>query len=178
MRERLMESDRLATVGELVAGVAHEVNNHLSRISAFAQLLLRDHKLAGTQREQVEVIRAETLRASHVVKDLLAFARRSEPRREPLDLNGVVARTLRLRALPARLQLRNGIEQALGSHTIPAVISDARQLQQVCLNLVVTNAVQAMAKPLGGRHADAHHTHAQGEKVILDVRDSAHGIRA
>jgi two-component system, NtrC family, sensor kinase len=171
MRVRLMESDRLAAVGELVAGVAHEVNNPLSSISAFAQLLLRDPTLDAAHREQVEVIRSETMRASQVVKDLLAFARRSEPRREPLDLNMVVARTLRLRAYQlasCRVQAVESLDKAL-----PYVIGDPRQLQQVCVNLI-DNALQAMAPLGGGRLAVT--TRRSGEIAVLEVSDNGPGM--
>jgi two-component system NtrC family sensor kinase len=173
MRTRLMEADRLAAVGELVAGVAHEVNNPLSSISAFSQLMLRDEGLTESQREGLEVIKSETIRASQVVKDLLAFARRSAPHRELVDINDVIGRTLRLRGYQMKSS-RVTVETELCPE-LPNVAGDARQLQQVCLNLVV-NAVQAMTSMGGGTLRLM--TRSDAGRVVMDVRDTGPGIPA
>ncbi|HEU4631132.1 MAG TPA: ATP-binding protein [Gemmatimonadaceae bacterium] len=169
MHARLVEAERLAAVGELVAGVAHEVNNPLSSISAFAQLLLRDGTLTPDQHESVEVVHAEALRASQVVRDLLTFARRSAPTREAVELAAVVERALRLRGY--QLASQNVRTELDLDPDVPPVSADARQLQQVVLNLV-TNALQAM--PDGGVLRVA--TRRRDTMVELAIADTGPGI--
>lgn len=142
LAEQLRQSEKLAALGELVAGVAHELNNPLAGISAFAQLLLEE-TLLPDQRESVRLIKRESDRAVGVIRDLLIFSRKSGPSRAPVDLNQIIELTLRLRGYSMRSA---GVDVVVDlAPGIPPVWGDDQRLQQVLLNLVV-NAEYAMQR--------------------------------
>jgi len=168
--EQMRQSEKLAAVGELVAGVAHEVNNPLAGISAFAQLL-QEEPLTPEQREAVEMIKKEADRAVGVIRDLLTFARKSGPRSVVVDVNALLQQTLRLRQYGLRTA---GVETVLELQpNLQPLHGDDRQLQQVLLNLIV-NAEHAMVnvthRTLRLRTANA------GPRVVIEVSDNGVGM--
>jgi two-component system NtrC family sensor kinase len=142
LADTMHQTEKLAALGELVAGVAHELNNPLTGISTFAQLLLED-ELGEEQRDSVLTIKREADRAVSVIRDLLVFSRKTGPRMVPIDLNALVHQTLRLRAYSLQ---STGVEvrTELASQ-LPTILGDDQKLQQVLLNLVV-NAEYAMQR--------------------------------
>ncbi len=168
--EQLRQSEKLVALGELVAGVAHEVNNPLTGISAFAQLL-QEERLTPDQLEAAQMIKREADRAVSVIRDLLTFARKTGPRSVPIDMNSLIEQTMRLRTYGLRTA---GIEmkQELAPG-LPRVHGDDRQLQQVLLNLVV-NAEHALANC--PKRIITLRTSAAAGRVIVEVSDTGQGM--
>ena len=173
LQEQLIQSEKMSAIGQLVSGVAHELNNPLAGISAFAQLLLTEKRFPPDQRTAAEMIYAEARRASRIVQNLLTFARQHKPERTPTGVNQVLDDTLELRGYELRVR---GIEVTRDyDEQIPETMADAHQLQQVFLNLV-TNAEQAMEKSPRESQRLIVRTRRMGAVIRIDVEDTGPGI--
>jgi len=173
MRAQIIERERLASIGSIVGGVAHEINNPLSSISAFAQLLLSEKGFTAQQRDSLEAIYSEATRAANVIKDLRAFARRSASETRAVDLNEIIGRTVRLRSYQAdSADVR--VDTRLDPD-LPMVVGDPQQLQQVVVNLL-SNSVASMRN--GGRlliETRAEKT-TESRCVLVEFTDTGPGI--
>ena len=169
LEEQLRHAERLATIGALSAGVAHELNEPLGAILGFAQLMHKAPRLAEETRRDLAKIVDAALHAREIVKKLMLFARQTPPQKGPLDLNKLVSDGLIF--LESRCA-REGIEvRRVLAPRLPAITADASQLQQVLVNLVV-NAVQAMQ---GGGTLTIR-TAASERHVSLVVEDTGVGM--
>jgi two-component system, NtrC family, sensor kinase len=174
LEAQIIQNDKMASIGQLVSGVAHELNNPLTSIAGLAELLLERPAHPELPREHLRVIHDQAERAGRIVRNLLTFARKGVPEQAAVDLNDVVSRTSLL--IVYELQL-HGIE--LTSEVSPdpvIVLGDRYELQQVLLNLV-TNAVQAVAglEPGKPRGITLSTTRSNGE-AVLGVRDTGLGV--
>ncbi len=141
LQQELYLSSRLAAIGQLAAGVAHEINNPLTSILGFSQRLLRKNT-NDTVVKDLERIYDEGLRTAKIVQNLLAFAREHKPKKQYADINEILAKTLELRAYELRT---SNIEMVTDfADKLPQVWVDFHQLQEVFLNIIL-NAEQAMA---------------------------------
>jgi two-component system NtrC family sensor kinase len=179
-QRRLMQTDRLASLGQLAASVAHEINNPVSGVLNLSMLLERlmanGAFPAGREaefRKYLGQISTETSRVGRIVSDLLSFSRRSKPQRAPADINKLVRSTLAL--VSHKLRLINAETVLDLDDNLPRVECDASQIQQVILNLAL-NGAEAMASKGGGRLTITTRLVPAGDSIELQVRDTGEGI--
>jgi PAS domain S-box-containing protein len=173
MESQLIQSEKLAAVGQLVSGVAHELNNPLTSIAGLSEFLLEQKELGPNDRGHLKVIHEQAERAGRIVRNLLTFARKGPADRAPVDLNDVVQRTLSLMTYDLKLKDVD-VHRDLGD-VIPEVLGDRHALQQVVLNLL-TNATQAVAGNEPGRPRLVRVRTWFDGQVHLRVSDSGPGI--
>jgi len=169
LHAQLRHADRLATIGMLAAGVAHELNEPLGNILGFAQLAKKCPKVPASAKRDIEKIEAASLQAREIIQKLLVFARQRPPKKGRVNLNQVVQDSFYF----FEAQCANeGVEliQAL-SPNLPEIIADPSQLNQVLVNLVV-NALQSMS---GGGKITVR-TWSSDHNVYLSVGDTGPGI--
>lgn len=172
-RESLMQAEKMITLGELVAGTSHELNNPLAIVTGYSDLLLEEDSLSPEQRTKVESIRKNALRASSVVHSLLAFARKRKPERVRADVNVVVRGAADLKDYDLKSA---GIELSLLlAEGLPPVFADPNQLQQVLLN-VINNAQDAVLLLEARRPTIDVKTAVIGDMVVITVEDNGSGI--
>jgi PAS domain S-box-containing protein len=173
LAEQLVQQEKLAAVGQLVSGVAHELNNPLAGVVAFSQILLASGDQPPEQRQAVETIHAEARRAARIVQSLLTFARQRHPDRRATDINDVVNQSLELRRYSL---VGEGVQIVTElAAELPLTWADPFQLQQVFINLL-TNAEHALAGWQGEKRLTVR-SWRDDAMISVSVSDSGPGVR-
>lgn len=172
LEQQLRQAEKLSALGQMISGVAHELNNPLAVIKGSLELLLSRNELTTQSRDTVEKVASETDRATRLVRNFLSFAREQPSRRANLNLNEIVQQVVDLRRFNfdlAGVRFQIELEQNL-----PQVYADADQIQQVVINLI-DNAFHAMAD-MSGRGRLKIQTRSAGNSVRLLVEDNGSGV--
>ncbi|HXN23293.1 MAG TPA: PAS domain S-box protein [Candidatus Dormibacteraeota bacterium] len=172
LQAKLAHSEKMATIGRLVSGVAHEINNPLAAIVGFTDLLIENPDVPESAKTDLQVILQESQRTKEIVQDLLSFARQAPARRLPVQVNAVLRQTIKLRGYDFS---SHGVEVVENLDPgIPRVQGDAQQLQQVFLNILnnAYDAVRETGRPGKIEISSLRH----GECVEVHVHDNGPGI--
>ena len=173
LEEQLIQAEKLAAMGQMLAGVAHELNNPLTAILGVTELLRERQGEDDSTKRQLELTHRQARRAARIVQNLLEFSRPASPQKKPLDLSNLLERTLQLHEHSLR---RNNVEVDFRLQPdLPGVIGDANQLIQVFLNLI-TNAEQAIREVRDTGRIQIR-AGRNGNQLAITVQDDGVGIR-
>ena len=173
IQAKLMHTEKMAAVGQLVSGVAHEVNNPLTAIMGFSDLLMENPDVPGSARKDLQVILEEAQRTKEIVQNLLSFARQRPPQRQGVQINNILRKTIALRAYDFAnhgVQIVEKFDDGL-----PELVGDSHQLQQVFLN-ILNNAYDAIHAANRPGLIEIETVHDGGWVEVL-FRDNGEGIQ-
>jgi two-component system NtrC family sensor kinase len=170
-QRQIFQSEKLASIGRLAAGVAHQLNNPLTGVLTYSSLLLQERDADDPEREDLQIIVDETMRCREIVKNLLGFSKQNEPTKIAADVNGIIQNALSLAQNQSKIQ---NVEVKTTFHKhLPELTLDATQIQEAILNIVL-NAIDAM--PEGGTLYVTTRLLEKGQIVELRFTDTGHGI--
>jgi two-component system NtrC family sensor kinase len=172
IHDQLFRSEKLASIGKLAAGVAHEINNPLTGVLTNSSLLLEDLEESDPRREDVQVIVNETIRCREIVKRLLDFARQTKPQKKLTNINQIIENIILL--VRNQSSFRNIIIKKTLSDNIPEILADMDQIQQVFINLIL-NASEAMQN--GGQLVIESRISSNEDYIEIQFTDSGCGIK-
>jgi len=172
LEQKAQFASRLASVGELASGVAHEINNPLTAVIGYAHLLLDRKDIPVDIKRDVEVINEGAQRVAGIIKKLLVFARQTKPERTYVDINDIINTTLELRAYS--LQSNNVKVMLQLDPDLPMTVADPGQLQQVFLNLIMNAEAEVKQTHGGGKLAIK--TERVGDNIQVSFKDNGLGI--
>lgn len=171
-QEQLLQSEKMAAVGQLISGVAHELNNPLTAILGYSQLMAEEPGLSEQAEQYVDRLQRQAQRTHRIVQNLLSFARQRPPERRPISLEQVLEDTIALREYELRLN-NISIHREI-TPELPQIFADSHQLQQVVLN-IVNNAVDAILDR--DRRGDIWlRVFADADNVVMELTDSGPGV--
>jgi two-component system NtrC family sensor kinase len=175
IQSKMLQTEKMAALGQIVSGIAHELNNPLTAIMGYAQLLL-GHGLIPRQLAEARNVYQEAERARRIVKNLLYFARENKPERSAVNLNEIVERTLALRSY--ELKVENIVVECDLAPDLPRTMADPYQLQQVVLNLVMNGEQALMEEPRRGQIVVRTRClkREAGNRISLEISDDGPGI--